>query len=296
VATARGRAGARRRRTGNLAAVYRFLLTPRWLGALALTLVAAAVMVGLGNWQLDRYRERSAINARIDAADRLPPVELARALPAPGGAAGKAGPPPPATADWTGVTATGRYDTSNTILVRNRSVGGRVGFEVLVPLVLADGSAVLVDRGWVPPPPGAGAMVQPEVPTPPSGEVTVVGRVRLSERTNDTVRRAQGRLEPRRIALPEIAGQLPYPVYGAYVLLRTEEPAADTSLAPIPVRHENSWQNFGYIIQWWIFAGMTLVGFGWIARREAHGASRPDRPMDRAAPSPGEPVTGHADR
>ena len=48
--------------------MYRFLLTPRWLGAAVLSVVAAVIMVMLGNWQLHRYQERSAINHRIDAA------------------------------------------------------------------------------------------------------------------------------------------------------------------------------------------------------------------------------------
>ncbi|PWR06499.1 hypothetical protein DKT69_36775, partial [Micromonospora sicca] len=54
--------------------MYRFLLTPRWLGCLALTLVAAAVMVFLGNWQLDRYQGRTAINERIDAGATMSPA------------------------------------------------------------------------------------------------------------------------------------------------------------------------------------------------------------------------------
>ena len=49
--------------------MYRFLLTPRWLAAAALTVVASVIMVFLGNWQLHRYQERSAINQRIDFFD-----------------------------------------------------------------------------------------------------------------------------------------------------------------------------------------------------------------------------------
>ena len=48
--------------------MYRFLFTPAWLGRLAVALVLATVMGLLGGWQLSRYEERSAINARIDAA------------------------------------------------------------------------------------------------------------------------------------------------------------------------------------------------------------------------------------
>src|SRR5512133_323173 len=40
-------------------AVYRFLLTPRWLGFAALMVALSAVMVGLGWWQLTRFHERN---------------------------------------------------------------------------------------------------------------------------------------------------------------------------------------------------------------------------------------------
>ena len=54
--------------------MYRFLLTPRWLGGLALAIAAAVVMVFLGIWQWHRYEERSAVNNRIDAADTVAAV------------------------------------------------------------------------------------------------------------------------------------------------------------------------------------------------------------------------------
>ncbi|AVT33100.1 hypothetical protein C6361_30755 [Plantactinospora sp. BC1] len=264
--------------------MYRFLLTPRWLGILALTLVAATVMVLLGNWQLSRYQERAAINERIDETATLAPVPVDRVLPRPGGAAGTVGQPPPAGAAWTRVTVTGRYDSANVILIRSRTVQSRVGFEVLTPLRLADGSAVLVDRGWIPPLPGGSALARPEIPAVPSGEVTVVGRVHLSESKPDAITRRDGRIETRRIAVPALARELPYPVYSAYLLLDEQTPAADPAFSAIPIRHENDWQNGGYVVQWWLFAALTLVGFGWAARREARGdAPDGDRNRDRAA-------------
>lgn len=258
--------------------MYRFLLTPRWLGILAITLAAAAVMVLLGNWQFSRYQERAATNERIDASAARAPVPLREVLPAPSGPAGTVGPAPPAEAAWTRVTVTGRYDGNNVIMIRSRTVQSRVGFEVLTPLVLADGSAVLVDRGWLPPAAG-GALARPEVPPVPPGEVTVVGRLRLSESKPDQVSRRDGRIETRRIAVPALASELPYPVHHGYLLLDEQTPPADPAFATIPVRHENDWQNAGYVVQWWLFALLTLVAFGWAARREARGDTgpRPDR-------------------
>jgi len=271
--------------------VYRFLLTPRWLGILALTLVAATIMVLLGNWQLSRYQERSAINDQIDAATRRTPTPLSETLPSPGSAPGRAGQAPPAATEWNRVTVTGRYDSENTILVRGRTVNSQVGFEVVTPLVLADGSAVLVDRGWIPPASG-GAAVQPEIPAAPTGQVTVIGRVHMSESRPDTPQRRNGQIETRRIAVPRLAAELPYPTYGAYLLLDEQNPPADPTFKAIPIKHENNWQNAGYVVQWWLFAVMALVGFGWLARREAHGP--PDRNAmaeDRLGdPTPSSPV------
>ncbi|MEV4660172.1 SURF1 family protein [Micromonospora sp. NPDC049301] len=269
--------------------MYRFLLSPRWLGALALTLVASAIMVLLGNWQLDRYRGRTEVNERIDAGLRMTPAPLTDALRAPNGGAGTVGPAPAEDKVWTRITATGRYDPTNTILVRGRTVESRVGFEVLTPLVLADGTALLVDRGWVPPAPG-GAMAQPTVPAAPAGDVTVLGRVHATESGAGAVNRRDGRLETRRIAVSRLARELPYPVYGAYVLLDEQTPAADPLFKAVPVGHTNNWQNFGYVVQWWLFAVMALFGYGWVARREARRAAGigPNRaPVDRAAePTP----------
>jgi cytochrome oxidase assembly protein ShyY1 len=254
--------------------VYRFLLTARWLGLTALMLALAAVMVGLGLWQLDRYHLRSAINDRIDASAAGQAAPLASVL-SPGGQS------PPDSAAWTRVTATGRYDMDNQILVRGRTVNDQVGFEVVTPLVLADGSAVLVDRGWIAPSASAGAIAMPDVPAAPSGQVTVAGRLHLTESRPSGVDRREGWIETRRISVPRLAGALPYRLQGAYVLLDKQEPAAaDERLVPVPVEHENAWMNAGYVVQWWMFAALTLAGLVWLARREARGA-RPAAPQDR---------------
>jgi cytochrome oxidase assembly protein ShyY1 len=255
--------------------VYRFLLSPRWLGSAAIAVAASVVMVFLGNWQLSRYHERSGINARIDAAAAGSPTPLGDVLPRPT-TAGTAGPRPPADAAWAKVTVTGRYDTAHEILARGRTVDGAVGFEIVTPLLLDDGTAVLVDRGWVPPAEG-GAIAAPVVPAAPTGTVTVVGQVHLSESRPSPLERRDGRIDTRRIAVPHLAPELPYPVYGAYVLLTEQTPAADPLFKQIPIGHENAWQNGGYAVQWWMFAVMALIAFGWQARKEALGdGPRPD--------------------
>jgi cytochrome oxidase assembly protein ShyY1 len=263
--------------------VYRFLLTPRWLAGAALAVAAAVVMVFLGTWQLHRYHERSAINDRIDAADSVRARPLASVLARPS-VSGTAGAAPGKNAAWTKITMAGRYDPAHEIQARARTVNGEVGFEIVTPLVLADGTAVLVDRGWIPPAPG-GAVAAPAVPAAPGGEVTVVGQVHLSESRPTPIEHRDGRLDTRRISVPRLAHQLPYPVYGSYVLLTGQTPAADPAFTQIPIDHEDAWQNAGYTVQWWMFAGMALFAFGWQARKEALGESPAGSPASSTSTS-----------
>ena len=269
--------------------MYRFLLRPTWLGALALAVAAAVAMVFLGIWQLHRYEERTAINDRIDAADSAPASPLTSVLAAPT-SPGSAGPAPGADLAWTKVSVTGRYDPTHEIQARGRTVNGDVGFEIVTPLVLADGSAVLIDRGWIPP--AGDALAAPTVPPAPTGQVTVVGQVHRSESRPTPVAHRDGRLDTRRISVPRLAREMPYPVYGAYVLLTHQTPAADQAFVPIPIDHEDAWQNGGYTVQWWLFALIPLIGFGWQARKEARGegpgtgrVATPSRPSASNGPT-----------
>jgi cytochrome oxidase assembly protein ShyY1 len=254
--------------------VYRFLATPRWIGLGLLMTLAAATMVGLGLWQLDRYHYRDDINTRIDAAATHPPLQLADVLAGPGIE-------PPAAATWSVVTVTGRYDPAHEILARARTVDAVVGFEVVTPLVLPSGDAILIDRGWLPAP-DAGATVAPSVPPAPSGDVTVIGRVHAPESGATAAEPFAGRLAVRRIGPSALADSVPFPLYGAYLTLESQTPPADAAFVTIPPDHENSTMNAGYVIQWWAFAALTLAGFVYLAYREAH----PTQPTSSPDPTP----------
>jgi cytochrome oxidase assembly protein ShyY1 len=242
--------------------MYRFLVTPKWLAFAALMVLLAGVMVALGFWQLHRYHERSAVNSRIDSAASGAPLPLGQVL------TGQA--PPPAGQAWTRVRVTGVYDQANEIVARERTVNSQVGYEIVDPLRMSDGRVVLVDRGWLAAPVSRGARAMPTVPPAPTGEVTVTGLVHLPESRADTPTRTDGRLTVRRIDPAKLAASLPYPVLGGYVTLDSQQPAADPAFVGIPVNHQDSGMNAGYVVQWWAFALITLGGYGWVARREAH--------------------------
>jgi len=256
--------------------VIRLALTRRWLVALAVCLVMAAGCVRAGFWQWSRYELRTAINARIEANIGAPPVAVDR-LTAVGAHL-------PQALEWRPVTVTGRYDEAHQMLVRNRPLDGANGFHVLVPLVSPSGSAFLVDRGWVAS--AASATASPDVPPPPTGQVTVVARLRPAEPgPAGTPDLPAGQV--RRIAVGELAAGLPYPVYGAYGELVTERPPATRQPAALPEQTENAALNLGYTVQWFMFALIALVGWVVLVRREAaDNAAAAARSTPESAPRP----------
>lgn len=107
------------------------------LAAVALTLLTAR----LGVWQLDRAAQKVALQAERDAQASAPPL-AADALPANETLA--------AAVHHRRITLSGQWTAAHTVYLDNRQMEGRPGFFVLTPLRLPDGSAVMVQRGWLP--------------------------------------------------------------------------------------------------------------------------------------------------
>lgn len=262
--------------------VYRFLATPKWVGFAALMVALSAIMVGLGFWQLDRYHLHHGINVRIDRANATAPAPIdtviARTRPATAAQA------------WARVSVTGTYDPARTVIARDRSLNSTVGFEILVPLDLADGSTIMVDRGWIPPGTGNG-LTAPPFAAVPAGPVTVTGRIHLPESKGEKPIEINGQTTVRRIDPRMIAPTIGLTsAYTDYLLLDKQNPPAAAGFTRIPADRQNSWLNAGYTVQWWVFSALALVLFGWAARREAHDRrdgidrrSRGDRPRDRVS-------------
>jgi len=257
---------------------YRFLISWRWLGVTAVAAVLIATCVWLGLWQHDRYEHRAATNDRIAAAsqDSAQPLESVMMV----------GEPPATDEVWSIVTVAGEYDPNGQILIRNRSVEGKTGYEVITPLIMDNGEAVLVDRGWVPAS-DQGAMALPEVPAPPTGVVSITGRVRASESVISDLNQVDGINQARTINTEQIAETVAYDLVGGYI---TDTEPGD-GLVAIPVREERSWQNFAYAYQWWLFALMIPIGVVMLARREAKVEDQGSAPrVDTADETADEPV------
>jgi len=143
------------------------IVVPLW--ATLWAAAAIAFMVGLGTWQVQRLHwKQGLIDERGErlALDRaVLPAEIEN----------------PTAWHFRPVEITGVFDHDREAILAARSLRGNVGYHLLTPLLRADGSAVIVDRGWIPlnrrdPASRPGSR--------PQGEVTVVGIARLSQSGN----------------------------------------------------------------------------------------------------------------
>lgn len=247
-----------------------FAFTRRWAGYLALTILFAAVCSGLGVWQLARRTEALVEVSKIDANYDAPPVPLAEALPSPDSFS--------ESQKWLPVTMTGTYLTDDELLVRNRPLNVRPGFEVLTPLRLDDGTVFVVNRGWLPT--GDRQDAPDVVPAPPAGQVTVVARLKAAEPTLNN-RTASGN-QIATINLTDVAGRVGQPTYtGAYGLLDSENPAPleprPTAVVK-PIRDEGP--HLSYALQWFVFGLIAFFGLAWSLREEYRTVNAAD-PAER---------------
>lgn len=250
--------------------MYRFLLRPSWIGLLLAAVAVAVGCVGLGRWQLDRLADRQDRNAAVESAQAAEPVPASALL--------STDQPAAAALFWRWVSATGRYDAEHEVLLRGRLDGGRAGFHVLTPLVTVDGAALLVNRGWIPVDPSGAATRAPDVPSPPEGEVSVLGRVRPLEQVRAARAAPDGDgVTLATVDLAELAGDLPYPTFTAYAELVEQRPSGQAQPEPVDPPQLSAGPHLAYAVQWFLFSGLGLVGYVVFARQEAQrrGAPRP---------------------
>ncbi|TAL40799.1 MAG: SURF1 family protein [Salinibacterium sp.] len=249
---------------------WRFAFSRRWLGYLALALAFAVACVFLAQWQLARREQARAEITRVQTNwDRAPqPVE--KLLPTLGAF--------DSDDKWTPVSLSGHYLVEKQILVRGRPLDGAGGFEVLVPLQLANGRVFIVDRGWVAA--GDRSDSPDSIPDAPAGLVTVVARLKASEPTIPGRSAPAGQIAT--IHLPDIAAQLGKPIYtGAYGLLATEDPAPPTRPIAVAKPQPDEGPHLSYAFQWIMFGILGFVALGWAIRQEYRIRNR-DAPAEQA--------------
>lgn len=240
----------------------RLLRQPRWIVASVLIVVLAVTFVALGLWQLERLDEVRAENRLVAARTELPPVQLDDLD----------GPVDEEELEYRRVVATGVYATGEEVLQRSRAYRGQNGFHVLTPLVLADGGAVLVRRGWIP-----YELDTPPVPeaAPPAGEVRATGFLQRSDEQRDLgpTDPTEGELDVVfRADVPRLDRQVEQELFPMVLALDEQKPPQPGRLpVPAALPDLDEGNHLSYALQWFSFAAIAVIGYAavlWKRSRE----------------------------
>ncbi|MEO5899986.1 MAG: SURF1 family protein [Ilumatobacteraceae bacterium] len=252
--------------------MYRFLLKPKWIVFHVLCLALVVTMVNLALWQIRRLNQREDFNSTVRSHSNQTVAPIAEVL-MPG--------VEPGSVEWRRVTVTGTYLAAKQVVVENLSQDGEAGRNVVDPLQLADGSVLIVNRGFVP---GTEA-----VPAPPGGAVTLVGQLRRSEvrslgQPSDAAGVALTQI--RRIDIPLLSPQLGggAPVQPMYLQLLTSTPAEGKYPANVAQPVLDNGPHLSYTIQWFVFSVCVIVGWVLAIRRSV--TTRSGKQRKRRGPPP----------
>jgi surfeit locus 1 family protein len=252
-----------------------FVRRPKWIVRHVAVVLLVVTMVLLGLWQLRRLDEKRDIKATVEARQDLPAGEVVDVVPADasvGAAAIEA-------VEHRSVTATGTYADDDTFVVENRSFNGASGAWVLTPLVLEDGTAIVVNRGFL----GFDRAGEIHPPPAPTGPVVVDGVLLGGQR--------RGRFGPTdpdegkltvlaRVDLDRIGQQVDYDLLPAYVQRVSSDPeeasaeAGAPELVPLGLPEASEGPHLAYAVQWFIFTAIAAGGYVLILRRVARDEAR----------------------
>lgn len=224
----------------------------------ALALLAAllfAVFAALGSWQVKRLFWKLDLIERVDQRVKAPATVA------------------PPQAQWPRVTLNadeyrhvrlqGHFLHDHETLVQASTVMG-AGFWVLTPLKAADGSTVLVNRGFVPPDKRDRAS---RAGAEPQGEVALIGLLRMTEpgggflRENDPAHQRWYSRDVQAIAKAHGLGQVAPYFVDAEAHAAQEWPAGGLTVIAFKNNH------LMYALTWFTLALMVL-GAAWHVRRD----------------------------
>ena len=215
-----------------------------------MSLTLFVLLLRLGFWQLDRATQKQEIAAEYASRRTAPVIDLAQLDE-----------PDPDRIRWRRVNASGRY-TAPDVLLDNRTRFGQVGVDVLSPFTLANGTTVLVERGWI----AAGsaretlpAFTTPTAPTEIDGYAgpPVFSGLRLSAAADTVEKLRPDLLRVQRIDLDALASQVGVSLEPFIVYLDAAASNGFDRRRPVP--GDGSARHQAYATQWFLMAAILVI-------------------------------------
>ncbi|GAA1867727.1 SURF1 family protein [Brevibacterium marinum] len=235
---------------------YSFLISPRWLKYIAMTIIVVIACIFLALWQKDRQDQRQHEIDTINANYASEPVDIDSVLPTTSATLDESD-------EWQQVSLTGEFQTADTVFARNRTVNDKVGYYVVVPFELTSGDTIALVRGWIAEP--------DQIPPTPTGEQTIDARLQPAQdgsedKNPDGLIKA---IDPARI--PGMGSA--YDNVYAEVVHTGGGADDDAGLMPLPPPDLDPGNHLSYMLQWFTFGIMIIIAVTISARRERRAAA-----------------------
>jgi len=229
---------------------------PSLAGTFVLMLLAL-VFASLGLWQRHRAAEKAELERQFLNASDMPLEEALRL-----------------DLRFAHVSAKGRFDDKRHILLDNQIRRGQAGVHVFTPFYLADGRAILVNRGWLPL--AADRKTLPRVPTP-AGPLLIHGRLNIAPEPGrrlgpaDSLRRDDWPQLVTYLDIADISAVLGTVLDPHVVQLAASEPSGFSGRDWQPA-YLTSKRHRAYAFQWFSLSAACLVIWIFTGYRRAAAA------------------------
>jgi len=245
------------------------MLSREWRITTIIVILGAALCVRLGVWQLDRLEQRKSFNFHVEKMWEATTISLPEELNRYS----------LQEMEYRSITATGVYDYDHQVAVRNQYWENEYGYHLITPLVIGEGIAVLVDRGWIPAE-GNDAASDWQSYQADQEIARAAGIIRLGQerpdvggRPDPTLLPGQNRLDIwNNVNLMRIADQVPYELVNIYIQL---DPIENSGVLPIPVQPQielSEGPHLGYAGQWFTFAALLFFGYPFFIRKRENSS------------------------
>lgn len=214
-----------------------------------LTLLVLPLLLSLGRWQLERASEKREIELQYLTRQQQAAVAIDDVDPNDDLA-------------FTPVRLQGSFDQQHQFLLDNRVLGGQLGYEVLQPFLTAQGTWVLVNRGWI-----AGHLDRRTLPAiPPVDEDLILhGSIYISPGKpfllkEQIIDQASGPLVIQAVELEKLETLLGRTLFPHVV--RLDAGAAAALAVDWQLMNQEPAKHTAYAVQWFTMAIALILWFG----------------------------------
>ena len=224
---------------------------------LILRLAAVAVIgagLALASWQFGRAEQKRQLETQAQAGLAAAALDINAAPDSP-------------LPVFRRARVRGVYLPDKTILLDNRIDNRRAGYYVITPLLLADGAAIAINRGWIPA--GKTRIPPPVAPPPPDGEVVITGRLAKDESDFFALSaQNQNGIVWQRLLIADYAA-----AFDITLLPRVLIGEGERGLQPPPPAKTDfrSARSVGYAFQWLGLSLVAVVFYFVLARKMRRG-------------------------